>query len=59
MSLRCEDWPRAREAFERALEMPASERGPYVAADRGRLELGRSAEKVNAWSCRSRERSID
>ena len=32
MPLRPEDWPRAREVFERALALPASERPPFVSA---------------------------
>ena len=35
MTLRPEDWPRAREVFEAALALPAAERLPYVVATCG------------------------
>src|SRR5262245_39648546 len=47
MSIRPDDWPRARVVFEHALTLPASERRSYVATEcGGREELRQHVERL-------------
>jgi len=49
MSIHPDDWPRARETFERALELPPAERAAYLASACGsHQELRREVERMLA-----------